>query len=171
MAEAQKIVNRGIRYLTGVRLSDIILNREISYRELAIPPIHVSASALRARLLRKAATLRTWIRWLVVNPMTGTRKRTWLSGGRQWLRTNAPFYLETVDDATDDRRMSDLRELPEGYRYTNEEDFCKARIWDRYDQRRRHLINVDLYTRRYHLGYFRREWQKVPCRSLSSGES
>ena len=159
VTEAQKLLDRGVRYIVGIKVTDMILNREIALRELAIPPIHVSASALRGRLLRKATTLRTWIKWVVEHPMTGTRRRTWLSLGIGWLRRNARYYLLISDG--DNGRESDLGPMPEGYDFTVDNDLCKARLWDQYDERRRDLVNVNLYTRRYHFSRFRKEWQRV----------
>ena len=57
--------------------------------EMHVFPIAAAAAGLRARALAKYRHSRTLIATLVKNPL-GTRKATWVSGGRRWLRRYLP---------------------------------------------------------------------------------
>ena len=70
----------------GGKETDTSLPVGALWREMGVAPVHAQAAARRARAINKFGHLQTWIAVLVEHPAR-LRKRTWVSGALQWMRT------------------------------------------------------------------------------------
>ena len=87
----QQVLNDALKILVGSRsaaASTIGL-------ELNVPTIWAVAAAARARAYTKYTTSRTMIGVLTRHLPTNSRKKTWTTGTKMWLKTYAPVGLNT----------------------------------------------------------------------------
>lgn len=80
----QKVLSEALRLLLRISAKSSITSPATIGYELNIPPIHAIASSARARAYLKFPSLRTIIADLLRHPPV-CRKRTWVTGTKQWL--------------------------------------------------------------------------------------
>ena len=126
-AGAQKWVSRAVTMAIGGGSAVPLL---VVCDELRILPAHVAAAGRRARLLRKARTLRTYLRDVVEKPFTA-RTRTWYTGTLTWMkRWDKTTVLEP--QALRERMLAKLRAQDDtlGRRYYRDWHFDEtSRVW------------------------------------------
>ena len=113
----QKILTKGLKALLRLKARSNITAASTMGLELKVPSIGAMASAAKTRALLKYPSNKTIISKLVRRPPSGLKKRTWVSGGFQWLKTynrNVPLYSSPESGARRVRKTQTKREIERG---------------------------------------------------------
>jgi hypothetical protein len=97
----QKVLSEALRLLLRIPAKSSLTSPTTIGYEVNIPPIHAIASSARARAYLKFPSLRTVIADLLRHPPV-SRKRTWVTGTRQWLSRFCRIALQLNPSAGHD---------------------------------------------------------------------
>ena len=81
---AQTVVNKALRVVIGSREKDTSIAVAAIWRELGVAPVHVLASARRARAINKYPHLMTWIHVILEYPLK-TNRPAWAELSSRWM--------------------------------------------------------------------------------------
>jgi hypothetical protein len=101
---AQSLVNKGLRWIVGTSSSNRTMSNNALWTELNIAPLEATVRSRRIRLWKKLPQLKTWSSVLISTSFTNA-SRTWLTGTKTWLLTQAKpvsdYVLDESTSATD----------------------------------------------------------------------
>ena len=103
VVKGETIMKRICKRLIGLKPYSRVLNYEVALMELTLLPIHVEASARRARLFNKPH-FRTWIQTLKMNTFS-SRKWVWSNGSQRWIKGRAPEFVSVTSNMNYVKRL------------------------------------------------------------------
>lgn len=103
VVKGETIMKKICKRLIGLKPYNRVLNYEVALMELTLLPIHVEASARRARLFNKSY-FRTWIQTLKTNVFS-SRKWVWSNGSQRWIKRRAPQFIAATSTMNYAKRL------------------------------------------------------------------